>query len=98
MADVNPVAPETAGPDSSTIPPVPPTASPVTLADALNARARAAAAEEAGTDGVGDYLGAWSEDPVAFGPEAAPGCSSDRTISRIRAARRDARGEETNHV
>ena len=40
----------------------------------------------------------WSEDPVAFGPEAAPGCSSDRTISRIRAARRDARGEETNHV
>ena len=40
----------------------------------------------------------WAEDPVAFGPEAAPGCSSDRTISRIRAARRDARAEETNHV
>ena len=40
----------------------------------------------------------WAEDQVAFGPEAAPGCSSDRTMSRIRAARRDARSEETNHV
>lgn len=40
----------------------------------------------------------WAEDPVAFGPEAASGCSSDRTMSRIRAARRDARSEETNHV
>lgn len=40
----------------------------------------------------------WAEDPVAFGPEAAPGCSSDRTMSRIRAARRDPRIEETNHV
>ena len=40
----------------------------------------------------------WAEDPVAFGPDAAPGCSSDRTMSRIRAARRDPRTEETNHV
>lgn len=40
----------------------------------------------------------WAEDPVAFGPEAAPGCSADRTMSRIRAARRDPRTEETNHA
>ena len=40
----------------------------------------------------------WAEDPVAFGPEAAPSCSSDRTMSRIRAARRNPRTEETNHV
>ncbi|WP_420123599.1 DUF3027 domain-containing protein [Nakamurella sp.] len=65
MADVNPVAPDTAGPDSSTIPPAPPEPEAVVLTDELIALARAAAAEEAGPDGVGDYLGAWTEDAVA---------------------------------
>lgn len=65
MADVNPVAPDTAGPDSSTIPPAPPEPEAVVLTDELIALARAAAAEEAGADGVGDYLGAWTEDAVA---------------------------------
>ena len=65
---------------------------------ALLAIAGNAGAEPAELAEPADIDADWAEDPVAFGPEAAPGCSSDRTISRIRAARRDARGEETNHV
>lgn len=69
MADVNSVAPDTAGPDSSTIPPAAaapePAPEPVTLTDELIELARTAATEEAGADGVGEYLGAWSEDTVA---------------------------------
>ena len=65
---------------------------------ALLAIAGNAGAEPAELAAPADIDADWAEDPVAFGPEAAPGCSSDRTISRIRAARRDARGEETNHV
>ncbi|WP_395728261.1 DUF3027 domain-containing protein [Nakamurella sp.] len=62
---MNPVVPDTAGPDSSTTHPAAPVSEPVALADDLIELARAAAAEEAGDERVGDYLGAWSEDSVA---------------------------------
>jgi len=65
MADVNPVVPDTAGPDSSTTHPAAPVSQPVALAGDLIELARAAAAEEAGDERVGEYLGAWSEDSVA---------------------------------
>jgi hypothetical protein len=65
MADVNPVVPDTAGPESSTSHPATRVSEPVALAGDLIDLARAAAAEEAGDDGVGDYLGAEFEDSVA---------------------------------
>lgn len=65
MAGVNPVVPDTAVPDSSTTHPATQVSEPVALAGDLIELARAAAVEEAGADGVGDYIGAWSEDSVA---------------------------------
>jgi hypothetical protein len=65
MAGVNLVVPDTAVPDSSTTHPDAQVSEPVALAGDLIELARAAAIEEAGDEGVGDYLGAWAEDAVA---------------------------------
>ena len=65
MADVNPVVPDTAVPDSTTTHPATQRSEPVVLPGDLIELARAAAAEEAGVEGVGEYLGADSEDSVA---------------------------------
>ena len=65
MAGVNLVVPDTAVPDSSTTHPDAQVSDPVALAGDLIELARAAAIEEAGDEGVGDYLGAWAEDAVA---------------------------------
>ena len=65
MAGVNLVVPDNAVPDSSTTHPDAQVSEPVALAGDLIELARAAAIEEAGDEGVGDYLGAWAEDSVA---------------------------------
>ena len=66
MADVNPVVPDTAVPDGTTPHPTGPAPDEAVLPERLIELARAAAVEEAGADGgVGDYLGARSEDSVA---------------------------------